>query len=347
MDFRQQMQKEAIEAALSKNYGSLQIPMRGGKTKVGLDIAKNFNKVLISYPNQSIYNSWKEDSEKFGIDISHCVFTTHISLNKHNLKDYDCAILDEIHAVSENQWYFIESNLPVRMYGLSGTLPDRGDKVLFIRKYCPVIYSKTLDETTGKTNKDYKIIVHLLKPSSERNIALKSGKFWSESQRIAFFENKYNLSRNFSDMLMLIRAIQDSPTKMEYMKKLSNKIDRGLFFVETAKQCEALGFPSYHSKESNSEQNLVDFKAGVINKLGTINQLQAGITFQDLNEVVILHCYSSNNKAAQKLARALNYVENQTATIHIIGLKNTRDEQWIQSGLKDFDNSKIITNVIT
>jgi hypothetical protein len=134
---------------------------------------------------------------------------------------------------------------------------------------------------------------------------------------------------------------------MEYMKKLSNKIDRGLFFVETAKQCEALGFPSYHSKESNSEQNLVDFKAGVINKLGTINQLQAGITFQDLNEVVILHCYSSNNKAAQKLARALNYVENQTATIHIIGLKNTRDEQWIQSGLKDFDNSKIITNVIT
>ena len=94
MDFRQQIQTEAVETALKHNFGSIGLPMRTGKTKVGLDIAKNFNKVLISYPNQSIYNSWKEDSEKFGIDISHCVFTTHISLNKHNLKDYDCVILD-------------------------------------------------------------------------------------------------------------------------------------------------------------------------------------------------------------------------------------------------------------
>ena len=57
--------------------------------------------------------------------------------------------------------------------------------------------------------------------------------------------------------------------------------------------------------------------------------------------MVILHCYSSNNKSAQKLARALNYVENQTAKIHILCLDNTRDVSWVQSGLAEFDKNKI------
>lgn len=340
-NYRDEIQKEAIQTALSKNYGSIGLPMRSGKTRVGLEIGNQFNKVLVSYPNQPIYNSWKDDSEKFGIDISNIVFTTHISLNKHDLKSFDCVILDEIDTVSIRSWQHIEENLPVRMYGLSGTLPDRGEKLDYLNLYCPVIYKKTLDETTGKLNKDYKITVHLLEPDKRQNIQLKSGKFWSEAQKIGFFERKYTMSRNFNDMLFLIRAIQDSPTKLNYMKQLSNKIDRGLFFVETAKQCEELGFPSYHSKNDDSEENLYKFRNREINKLATINQLKAGITIHDLNDVIILHCYSSNNKAAQKLARALNYVEDQVANIHIIGLKGTRDEQWISKGLADFDNSKI------
>lgn len=336
------IQEEAVETALKHEHGSIGLPMRSGKTKIGLDIAKNFKKVLVSYPNQPIFNSWIEDSNKFGIPVDNVTFTTHISLSKHDLKSFDCVILDEIHDISVNQWLFIEENMPVRMYGLSGTLPNKGEKLEYLNLYCPVIYKKTLDETTGKLNKDYKITVHVLEPSKDKNIKLKSGNYWSEAQKIAFFDRKYEMSRNFTDMLSVIRAIQDSPTKLNYMKKLSSKIDRGLFFVETAKHCEELGFDSYHSKEPKSEQNLIDFKNGDINKLATINQLKAGITIHDLNDVVILHCYSSNNKAAQKLARALNYVENQIANIHILCLKGTRDEKWVAQGLIEFDQNKII-----
>lgn len=338
---RDLIQKEAVETALKYNYGSIGLPMRSGKTRIGLLIANQFNKVLVSYPNASIFNSWMEDSNKFGIPIDNVTFTTHISLSKHDLKSYDCVILDEIHNISVNQWLFIEENMPVRMYGLSGTLPNKGEKLDYLNLYCPVIYKKTLDETTGKLNKDYKITVHLLEPNKAKNIKLKSGNYWSEAQKIAFFDRKYEMSRNFTDMLSVIRAIQDSPTKMNYMKQLSNKIDRGLFFVETIKQCEELGFESYHSKNPNSEENLAKFKDRKINKLATINQLRSGITFQDLNEVVILHCYSSNNKAAQKLARALNYVEGMVANIHILCLKGTRDEKWISQGLIEFDQNKI------
>ena len=64
--------------------------------------------------------------------------------------------------------------------------------------------------------------------------------------------------------------------------------------------------------------------------------------FPDLNKCVILHCYSSNNKASQKLGRCLNYVEGENAEVHIICLKGTRDEQWVASGLAEFDKTKII-----
>ena len=340
-DFRKIVQKEAVEIALSKTSGLLDITMRLGKTKIGLDLASNFKKVLVSYPNVKIKDSWINDSIKFNINIDHIEFTTHLSLVKKDLSLYDCILLDEIQDVSENQWNYIALSTYNRLYGLSGTPPNKGEKLQFINNYCPIIYSKKLDETTGKTNKDYEIIVHLLQPSSKKDLPLKSGKFWSEQNKIQFFENKYTATRNFKDMLQLIQTIQNSSTKLNYLKLLVSNLNKCLIFVETAKHCEFLGYPSYQSKEKNSEQNLNDFLNGKINKLLTINQLKAGITFEDLNEVVILHCYSSNNKAAQKLARALNYVENEKATIHILCLDNTRDKKWVEQGLSEFQQNKI------
>lgn len=340
-NFRELVQKEAVETALKHKSGTLDITMRLGKTLIGIKIASNFKKVLVSYPNVKIKDSWINDSIKFNINIDHIEFTTHLSLVKKNLSLYDCILLDEIQDVSENQWNYIALSSYSRLYGLSGTPPNKGEKLQFINNYCPIIYSKKLDETTGKTNKDYEIIVHLLKPNSNKNLKLKSGKYWSEENKINFFENKYKASRNFKDMLQLMQSIQNSETKLTYLKNLLNKIGKSLIFVETAKHCEYLKLPSYQSKEKNSEQNLELFLNNKINKLLTINQLKAGITFEDLNEVVILHCYSSNNKSAQKLARALNYVENQTAKIHILCLDNTRDVSWVQSGLAEFDTKKI------
>jgi late competence protein required for DNA uptake (superfamily II DNA/RNA helicase) len=198
-----------------------------------------------------------------------------------------------------------------------------------------------MDETTGITNKDYEIIVHLIEPSEKRDIKLKSGKFWSEKAQIDFYESKYQSTKNFSMMLMLIRAIQNSKTKFEYFKKLASTINRGLLFVETIEQCDNLSYPSVHSKNPESEYNLEQFKNGQIPILSSIGKLKAGITFKNLNTCIILHCYSSNNKAIQKIGRALNYVEGEKATIHIICLNNSIDTQWVKKGLSDLNQSKI------
>ena len=341
LQFRQELQENAVSTILKYNNGTLVLPMRSGKTFVGLKVASNFKKVLVSYPIDGIKKGWISDAEEFGFDISNITFTTHLSLSKHNLSQFDCIILDELHDISINNWNYIALSTYKRLYGLTATPPNRGEKKSYMNMYCPVRYTKTMDETTGITNKDYEIIVHLVKPSEKRDIKLKSGKFWSEKAQIDFYTAKYQSTKQFSMMLMLIRAIQNSKTKFEYFKKLASTIDRGLLFVETIEQCNSLPYPSVHSKNSESEYNLEQFKEGNIPILSSIGQLKAGITFKDLNTCVILHCYSSNNKAIQKIGRALNYVEGEKATIHVICLDDTIDVEWCKKGLQNLDQTKI------
>lgn len=340
-EFRKEIQNDAVNELLKHKSGTANVAMRLGKTILGLKIASNFNKVLVSYPIETIKQGWLSDAEEFGFDISNTTFTTHLSLKKHNLFEFDCVILDEIHEISIANFEYISSNIPKRLYGLTATPPNRGEKKQYFNLYCPVRYTKSMDETTGITNKDYEIIVHLVEPSEKKDIKLKSGKFWSEKAQIDFYESKYQSTKSFSMMLMLIRAIQNSKTKFEYFKKLASTIDRGLLFVETIEQCNNLSYPSVHSKNSESDYNLEQFKEGNIPILSSIGKLKAGITFKNLNTCIILHCYSSNNKAIQKIGRALNYVEGEKATIHIICLNNTIDAQWVQKGLADLDQSKI------
>ena len=222
MNFREQVQKEASETLLKFDCGTANVAMRLGKTVLGLKIASNFNKVLVSYPIDGIKKGWISDAEEFEFDISNITFTTHLSLTKHDLSQFDCIILDELHDISINNWNYIALSTYKRLYGLTATPPNRGEKKSYMNMYCPVRYTKTMDETTGITNKDYEIIVHLVKPSEKRDIPLKSGKFWSEKAQIDFYTAKYQSTKQFSMMLMLIRAIQNSKTKFEYLKKITN-----------------------------------------------------------------------------------------------------------------------------
>jgi len=94
MNFREQVQKEASETLLKFDCGTANVAMRLGKTLIGLKIASNFKKVLVSYPIETIKKGWISDAQEFGFDISHVIFTTHLSLSKHDLSQFDCIILD-------------------------------------------------------------------------------------------------------------------------------------------------------------------------------------------------------------------------------------------------------------
>ena len=325
-DVRAEYQEEAFEA-LKARSGTAVMPMRSGKTVVGLKLADYYDEVLVAYPNKSIAESWKSDAEKFGFDISHVTFTTFASLDKQDLRDFDAVIIDEIDQLSEAKWQFIYQNRPKILNGLTGTIPRKGTrKRFFIEALTPVRYERTIDETTGVLNKPYHIYVHLVNPSELRNIPKKSGGMWSEKAKINFFESKSDES--FPMMLRLIQSIAGSPTKWAKLRELLSTFDRCLVFVETIQQCGEICRYGYHSKNSDevNKENLRMFNDGEINFLATVNQLNAGVTFPNLNKAVLLHTYASSSKAE----------------LHIICLNHTRDIIWTRKGL-DYYGSENIT----
>ena len=340
-DIRAEYQEEAFEA-LKARSGTAVMPVRTGKTVVGLKLANYYDEVLVAYPNKSILESWKSDAEKFNFDTEHITFTTFASLNKLNLNDYNAVIIDEIDQLSESKWEFITQNRPKILNGLTGTIPRKGTrKRLFIDTLSPVRYERTLDETTGVLNKPYHIYVHLVNPSEVRDIVKRSGGTWSEKARINFFEGSANQS--FPMMLKLIQTIAGSPTKWNKLRELLSTFNRCLVFVETIQQCNEICRYTYHSKNSEevNKENLRLFNSGEANFLATVNQLNAGITFPNLNRAIILHAYASSSKAAQRIGRALNFLEGEKAELHIICMNNTRDIVWTRKGLEYYAKENI------
>ena len=340
-EYRNNIQEEILQIAEKYNRCSFDVSIRLGKTFCMLHIASKYNKVLVSYPNEPIYTSWILDSKKFNIDVSNITFTTNISLSKHNLQEYECVICDEFDTLSVSNLEYIKDNLPDNLYLFSGTPPLKGsDKRAIVDVIAPIVYTVKLEDTIGHTSKDYSITVHLI-DGSKTILTLKSGKTWTEQAKINWLENKYYKSNNWNDMLVLINAIKSSQSKFNYLKKFTSSNDRELIFVETKKQCDDLKLPSYYSDNKDSENNLVLFQNNKINKLVTINQLKASITFNNLNKAIILHTYSNYAKAHQKLGRCLTYSDSNIADLHILCIKNTIDEKWCRKSLTEFNQNKI------
>lgn len=340
--YRDQLQSEAIKA-LEKRRCTIICPPRSGKTLVMLRVSTRYNRVLVSYPNKPILDSWLTDAVKFNIDIGHIDFTTHRSLEKHDLGEYDCLTIDEIDTVSQAQWQKLASqivrNPSLDIKGATGTPPRKGSvKKLYIDTYCPINFVRTIEQTTGLTNKDYSILVHKVKPSEVPDIPTKNG-FWSEKNKIDWLESK--LGENFFFTIQLIQTISGSKSKWDKLVEIVNSLDRCLILVETHKQAELISKHSYHSKNKDSKKNLEMFQSGEINKLSCVGQLSAGISFKDLKHAVLLHTYASSTKAAQRVARALDYVEGVKAEVHLICMSFTKDESWTKNGISYYDSSKI------
>jgi len=346
-NFREEVQDEAEIALLSKERCTGDISVRLGKTKIMLNIATKFEKVIVSYPNKPIYESWIKDAEKFKINISNITFTTNMSLHKHNLKEYDCLICDECDTLSINNLTHIVSNMPKNVKFLTGTIPVKGsDKRWYMDKYIPIVYTKKLEDTVGHTSKDYNITIHVL--DANKTILTKADKStWTEQKKIKWLEFKYKASNSWSDMLLLMNVIKNSKTKVDYLSKLvKENNDKCIIFVETKSQCEDLKIPSYYSGNKDSEKNFEMFQKDEIKELATINQLKASITFNNLNKCIILHTYASASKAHQKIARCLTLSTTDKADIHILCLKDTFDENWIRKGLAQFKTEKIKWKII-
>jgi superfamily II DNA or RNA helicase len=353
---RQDIQLEALSATDGRQRSSIVLGTGVGKTLVGLNyIHRNTTplmKVLVVAPKKSIFQSWKDDAEKFSMHhlLGRIVFTTYLSLNKHKPGDYDMVCLDECHSILDSHRGFLQL-YKGKILGLTGTPPKRdySEKGKLVHEFCPVVYTFKADDAieNGILN-DYQIIVHEISLSKEKNYLVTTGskKFMTdEESNYVYWSRRIDVGSGNMHMLRVMRmkAMMEYPSKEKYTKKLMESVNsKCIVFANTQAQADRLCQYSYHSGNKDSEENLLMFKSGEITKLSTVLQLNEGVNIPNLKQGIIMHAYGNERKASQRIGRLLRLNPDDKAIVHILCYMGTIDEKWVKEALEGFDQTKIL-----
>jgi superfamily II DNA or RNA helicase len=353
---RQDIQMEALAATDGKRLSSVVLGTGVGKTLVGLThMQRNTTplmRCLVVAPKKAIFQSWKDDAVKFDMHhlLGRIVFTTYLSLNKNDPKDYDVVYLDEMHSLKDSHRGFLQL-YKGKILGLTGTPPKRGysEKGKLVQEFCPVAYTFQADDAieNGILN-DYQIIIHKLYLSKDKTYQTSSrGKTYltSEDANYTYWSRRLDVGGGNMHMIRVMRmkALKEYPTKEKYAKLLFNNINtKCLLFANTQAQADELCSHSYHSKNKSSEENLQLFKESKITKLSAVDQLSEGINIPDLKQAIVMHSYGNERRFQQKLGRLLRLNPDDTAIIHILCYMDTVDEAWVREAVENLDQEKII-----
>lgn len=361
MSKRDEIQQQALEVVLKHKRCGLGISMGVGKTLIGLKYLEHWQtnnmyklNVLIVAPKLSIFETWKDDAHKFGLDpriIDNATFTTYLSLSKQNPHNYDILVLDECHSLLDSHEVFL-SNYHGKILGLTGTPPryTHTEKGKMVQKYCPVLFKYITDDAIDDNIlNDYKIIVHKLELGRDNVIPvnLKNNNFYTSEKKSYDYWTKRIMDAQTKKQeqiasVMRMRVMMDFNTKEKYAKYLLNEIeDKCIVFCNTQAQADRVCKHSVHSENPDAEHNLEMFKKDKIDKLSCVLQLNEGINIPNLRSGIIMHAYGNERKSNQRIGRLLRLNPDDTAIVHILCYKNTVDDRWVAEALRDLDQSKI------
>jgi superfamily II DNA or RNA helicase len=356
---KDQIQADALAAIGDLRMSGLEISMGVGKTRIGLKHMEasytTISKYLVVAPKKSIVQSWKDEIKDIKLDYidDHITYSTYISLTKQDL-DYDCIYLDECHSLKgrHNGWlkeYILKGG---RIVGLTGTYPvyKNTEKGKMCNFYCPKVYEyHTDDAIADNILNNYKVFVHELSLSDKQNIQ-KEGQHGayttSEMKEYNYWTNRLEGCYQGKDeqicRIQRMKCLQKFESKEKYAKALfEEQVDKVIVFANEQAQSDRLSSHSFHSKNSESEYNLTAFKKGDIMKLSAVEQLSEGVTIPNLKVGIIMHSYSNNRKASQKIGRLLRLNPDDTAIIHILCYTNSVDKDWVTNALSIYDQSKV------
>lgn len=355
---RDEIQSAALAATDGQSRVGLGLATGVGKTLVGLMYLEKhmtpLMNVLIVAPKTSIIAEWRSQADKFQKEsvLATATYSTYLSMNKHNPKDFDIVVLDECHSLLFSHREFLD-NYSGKILGLTGTPPKHSssEKGIMVDEFCPIVYTYVTDDAIeANILNDYKIIVHELRLDNKNKsvkVDTKSGGFaTTEQANYNYWCGRVDSAGGGKSAqiarVMRMKAMMTYPSKEKYTKLLADSIkSKCLIFANTQEQADKLCKHSYHSQNAESADNLIAFKEGRIDKLSCVLQLSEGVNIPNLRQGIIMHAYGNERKAAQRIGRLLRLNPDETATIHILCYMDTMDEKWVKEALEGYDESKI------
>lgn len=364
MNKRQAVQEAARRAFIDNGMcGILQVAQRVGKIKISLDIIVELvetvdlpktPRILVAYPDNRIRDSWQADLEKWGHNWDGwMIFVNYASLHKYDEQAFDMIIYDEIHATSEAQRETMRLQISTTdiVLGLSGTI-SQDTQIELADLGLSVLYKYTVEEAIeDEIIAPYKIYIHMVELDRVHKEPNKKGKLVSEKQRYDNYtyviEQMKMEGKDFKFLaLHRNRVLQSSLAKrnktIQLLKKHHDK--KTLVFTGLKKISEGLGIPYFHSTSDNTAV-FDDFKHGTISSLAVVNIGRAGVTFEEL-DCIIINSFTGNEETTEQIiARALNRdKEGKMAEIHIVTSSEEAELKKLNKTISSFKKENIVWN---
>ncbi len=342
---------KAIKFYSDNDKGYLNLAMRAGKTRITIEILKRMYEegglsILVAYPDNKLKQTWEEECLKWDYNYQWIRYTNFSSLKKCNDQDYDVIICDEFHALSPNEENLLkELNASMWLF-LSGTVkPETKEKWPDFKE---IANYTTLDGIRDGILADYTITVHLVQLDDKIQTKNKRGKLVTEKKQYDNYSYVISqMQRGGQNSMFLAlsrnRLSLSSIGKMSYLKALLNKLKdkRVLVFTGLAAVADSIGIPSYHSK-SPSNSGYLNFHAEKSNHLALAAMGKVGVTYPNLDSVILMNFTYNAEESAQILNRAIKLdYKGKIADLHILCLSEPPELKKIKESLSMLDQNKI------
>jgi len=350
---RNSLQKEIVDSIPSGKSGRLLLSPRVGKSKIAISVIKRDQPQSILWVTPSTELAEKDIPEEFvkwraKSYLNKLETVTWMSLHKCE-GHYDLIILDEEQMITKrNSQNFFNGKLKYNvLLSMTGTPSRDWDKKVLYNGLCiyPICDLSINKAVNLGLLSNYQINVVNISMSQNNMVMAgsKSNRFeQSEIKNYTYLDKMvYEDGTSFFRVMARKRAIENSPSKYQALKNLYNSLEgRVLCFSPTIKIAEKLDECTYHSKTSN--EDLQKFYDGKIDKISMVNSGGLGFTYKNIDHLIIAQSTKDQNgNTTQKICRTLLKQKDYKATVWILCLLGTRDEDWIASCLKRFDQTKI------
>jgi hypothetical protein len=355
MSLQNELQKEFVQKGVeffkTNKQGYYNLAMRFGKCKTTLDLLSELYPfdctVLIAYPDNKLKETWQSECALWKYDNPNITYVNFSSLKKYTEYGFDVLVIDEFHSASENEIEFAQEIIDNCNYtiALSGTVSDDTIDKWNLKEIACYSTEQGIEDNILA---DYKITVHVVDLDDVVKIKDKNGKEKTEKQRY----NGYSwviekLKRQREDFMHLAlsrnRLSLSSIGKMNHVRQLLEKLSdkRVLVFAGLAKVADDIGIPSYHSKSKNNDA-YIGFQKGEHNHLALAAMGKMGVTYTNLDSVILLNFTYNAEETSQILNRAIKLdYQSKMADLHIICLNEAPELKKIKESLSMLDESKI------
>jgi superfamily II DNA or RNA helicase len=350
-ELQKQMVKKSIEFYKTNNKGYLDLAMRFGKCRTTIEIMRKLipfhATVLIAYPDNKLRETWMSECELWEYSNPNITYVNFSSLKKYTQYEFDMFIIDEFHSASENErelCFDIMDNCTTTL-ALSGTV---GEDTKMNWGMKEIAKYTTLQGISDGILADYQITVHLVPLDDIQKTKDKKGKLKTEKQRYGAYtwviEKLKDEKRDFMQLALARNRLSlSSIGKKHYVRKLLKQLNnkRVIVFTGLSKVADEIGIPSYHSKSPNDDA-FTGFQKGEHNHLALAAMGKVGVTYKDLDSVILMNFTYNAEETSQILNRAIKLdYKNKVADLHIVCLNEKPELKKIKESLSMLDETKI------